>query len=223
MLKAIKRLRPPQVSACVVDVFAYGRHSEVKRASLSVVGSSSGISSSQRSIICGKTAACLCPVSTDKQQPDYNHLSHTDLPRSQGSMTDLYVHVLSVLKLPEALLRQRGWGFNCRIGNWSLNCFACRCVCLWAPPTCLPVYCSLLIFCLIMYSFWMSLSSAVIKYHREIHWDLCNGAFMFIQILYVHQRALRSVPKHALLDSGHTWPVYWWMKNNTDLCITLQC
>lgn len=47
------------------------------RESLSVVGSSSEISSSQESIICEKTAACLCPVSSDKQQPDYNHLSHT--------------------------------------------------------------------------------------------------------------------------------------------------
>lgn len=133
------KVATPVFSLCS-GCFAYSRHSEVKRASLSVVGSSSGISSSQRSIICGKTAACLCPVSADKQQPDYNHLSNTDLLRSQRSMTDLYVHVWSVLKLPEALLPQRGWGFNCRIGNSILNCFKCQCVCLWAPPTCLPVY-----------------------------------------------------------------------------------
>lgn len=56
---------------------------------LSVVGSSSGISSSQESIICGETAACLCPMSTDKQQADYNHLSHTGLLRSQSAMLSL--------------------------------------------------------------------------------------------------------------------------------------
>ena len=34
--------------------------------------------------ICWETAACLCPESTDKQQHDYNHLSHTGLLTSQS-------------------------------------------------------------------------------------------------------------------------------------------
>lgn len=77
---AMKRL-PAQFSACVVDVLC-SHHSEAERASLSVVGSSSEISSSQEAIICETTAACRCPVFADKQQPEYNHLSHIGLLRS---------------------------------------------------------------------------------------------------------------------------------------------
>lgn len=39
--------------------------------------------------ICWETAACLCPASTDKQQHDYNHLSHTGLLTSQSRMPAL--------------------------------------------------------------------------------------------------------------------------------------
>lgn len=60
-----------------------------QRESLSVANSSSGISSSQGSAICVGTAACLCPMSADNQQPDYNHLSHIVLLRSQSCMSSL--------------------------------------------------------------------------------------------------------------------------------------
>lgn len=92
MFKAIKRLfcenghrslQLVQWMSCVVVIL------RERESLLSVTGSSSGISSSQESIICGETAACLCPMSTDKQQPDYNHLSNTGLLRRQSSMSSL--------------------------------------------------------------------------------------------------------------------------------------
>lgn len=101
---AINHLQPVQRMSCVVVT-------QRDRESLSEVGQSSGISSSQRSVISGMTAACLCLVSKDKQQPEYNHLSHTGLLRSQSHMSSpgrqrpicIYMHICICVECVETI------------------------------------------------------------------------------------------------------------------------